>query len=72
MHAKEGVAGGALTETGGPAGGLGGDQEDKEGAELLQRLAVSQTVEADRRGVHQVSPCREHEEEEQVRTVYSN
>lgn len=36
---------------------LGGDSEDQEGAEPLSRLALSTTMETDRRGIHSVC-CR--------------
>lgn len=67
MYTEEGVAGGAPKETRGPAGGLGGDQENQEGSELLPWVVVSPAVETDRGGVHPIPPRGEYEEEEQVR-----
>lgn len=48
------------------ARGVPGAAQDQEGAEFLQRLALPQTLEADRGTVHQVAARGEHEEAKQV------
>jgi len=46
-------------------------EENKKGAEFLSRMALSAAMEADRRGVHQVTARREYEKTQQVRIKMS-
>lgn len=46
--------------------GLHRDAQDQEGAELLPRMALQETVEADRRAVHKEPTRGEHAQEKQA------